>query len=102
MKLDVILALAGLVVGLIGSGVLAVSLNDLLSALHFSVSLHDVTIQQLTGHGDVPVFTGLDTHLNRGDRRAGTLTALGFWLLVVSFALQAAGLVIGALRQQGT
>ncbi len=93
----VLLTLIGLVLGLVGSGVLAYSLNAALDALALSTDAHDIALQGIVDPAPgarIYRFTGTDVHVERGIKRGRQLTRLGFGLLVVSFGLQAAAVLI--------
>jgi len=87
----------GLILGLLGSAILAWSLGPLLSMLATAVNAHELSISSIASKGDAVVFTGFDKQLERATKRAGFWTVLGFATLVVSFALQAIGLWLSIL-----
>jgi hypothetical protein len=92
-----VLALAGLVLGLVGSILLALSLNRVIDALALATDAHDVAFEGiLNSRPNEPVirFTGTDKHVERGRAHAAGLTRLGLWLLAISFAFQGAALLV--------
>lgn len=90
-----VLALIGLLLGLAGSTVLAFSLNRVITALSRATDAHDLALETLIEPDPrVPVvrFIGTDVHVEQGRKSAARWTRLGLWLLVLSFAFQAAAL----------
>lgn len=87
-------SLIGLMAGLIGSVLLAVSLGRFVKIVVAAVTGHEVSIATLAGRGNGYVFEGFDQHLQRAARWSSLLTLLGLILLVASFTLQAIGLVL--------
>jgi hypothetical protein len=90
-----LLSLIGLLLGLVGSGVLAYGLDQLLRMLKTSVDALDMTVQQVAlGAREVVVMGGLDKHRESALRSAAIRTRVGFWMLIVGFALQAYGTIL--------
>lgn len=86
MTATLVLALFGLLLGLAGSVVLAISLNGVIAALSLATDAHDVAIEGLLSPTSPIVrFTGTDTHVTQGRKSSGRLVELGLWLLVLSF-----------------
>ena len=95
MQTVVIVALVGLGLAAFGSILLAVSLNSLLKALMLAATAHDLTLQQIAeSHSDVPVFTGLDTHVKRGEAVTRHRTVLGILLIGAGAVLQAVAVLL--------
>ena len=89
------LGFVGLILGLIGSVALAVSLNRVIAALSLASDAHDLAIEGLvTPGGSIVRFTGTYIHVEAGRKSAARWVTLGLWLLVLSFACQAAALVV--------
>jgi len=88
MNIGFILELAGLVAGLIGSILLAISINRVITELVLAINFLDTTVGALCGPGDVPRFTGVEHRLDRGIASAKRRTFTGIFCLVISFALQ--------------
>ncbi len=90
------LALIGLGFGLIGSILLAISLNEIIDALALATDAHDVALEGLVdSRPGAPIirFSGTDLHVERGRVRAKRLTRAGLWLLALSFAFQGVALL---------
>jgi hypothetical protein len=105
VSLTLKLGLVGLGLGLTGSILLAVSLNQIVNALALATDAHDIALAGLVdSRPGAPVvrFTGTDEHVERGRARAARLTKAGFWLLALSFAFQGAALLIPALSGPAT
>jgi hypothetical protein len=91
------LAGVGLLIGLIGSLILAASLNRVIQALVLATEAHDFALEGLFHHGGPVVrVAGTDAHVQNGLRHAKIRTRIGFGLLAVSFLLQGAGLIAAA------
>ena len=93
------LGFAGLGAGLIGSGLLAFSLNRVINALALATDAHDLAIEGLLADSaSVPIvrFTGTDVHVKKGQQAALRMTWTGLWMLAVSFALQGVALFLTA------
>ena len=90
MTAPVVLALVGLALAFVGSLILAFSLNSLLTTFSFAIDAHDLTIETLVHPtANVPVFTGIDTHLRKGEKSARFRTVLGVLMLGIGSSLQA-------------
>ena len=101
LTLPVVLGLVGLLLGLAGSTALAFSLNRAISALSLATDAHDFALETLINPDPrVPVvrFTGTDVHVEQGRKSAARWTRVGLWLLVFSFAFQAAALFPALLK----
>ena len=95
MTPDKVVALLGLLTGVAASVLLTFSLTRFVSAVVLSINALDVTLQSsLAPSGDIPVFMGLEKHLERGMRSNKGYTVVGFALLGVSFALQIVALMM--------
>lgn len=85
MTLGVVLSIVAAALGLLGSGILAYSLNSILGMLETAWTAHDITIAQLLSRGDVPHFVGMDKQLDHSRRSASHRTTLGLFMLVGAF-----------------
>ncbi len=95
MPLSAICSLIGLLLGVLGAGLLAVSLNRLLGALALASKAHDFAIEQIAApRGDMVILTGTNTHIARGEKRGTALVRIGLWLVVGSFFGQALGVLL--------
>ena len=75
------------------------SLNALLTELALTANAHDLTIQQLTHPtADVVVFTGLDSHIAKGEASARRRTVAGVLLVGLGSVLQAAAVILSILK----
>lgn len=89
------LNIAGLGVGLLGSFVLAISLSRVVGELVLAITFIDTTLGALCAASDIPRFEGIDRRLTRGLLSGSVRTTIGFLLLVASFALQLAAILLG-------
>ncbi len=95
MQPAAVAALLGLGFSLIGSVLLAVRLNSLLTELSITAQAHDVSIQQLADpHSDVAIFTGLERHIERGEVSARHRTIVGIVMVGVGGVLQAMAILL--------
>ena len=95
MQTVVMIALTGLAASLFGCLLLAISLNSLLNELTLTAKAHDLTIQQLADPvSDVVVFTGLDSHVDRGQVHSRRRTVLGVLLVGLGSVLQAVAILL--------
>lgn len=101
MTLSVILSIVAAGMGLLGSAILAFSLNSILGMLQTSWLAHEITLEQLLSPGDVSHFTGMDKQLERSQRRAARRTTVGLALLSVAFGVQLWSIVV-AVRDAPT
>jgi hypothetical protein len=78
--------------GLIGSFVLAFSLDGLLLMMRAWLVAHDVTTEGLSDRwADVVVFRGMDKNVAREAKKAGVRVKLGCFFLFVAFSFQVGG-----------
>jgi hypothetical protein len=95
MSMDKIVALFGLLIGFVASLFLAISLTRLVRAILLCVNAFDVTIQSYFSHSQgIPVFKGLDKHLQQGVETNKKYNVVGFALLGISFLLQVVALMM--------
>ncbi len=91
---SVLFSLCGLVVGVIGSAILAVRLGPFVREVHFAITLIDNSIHTLAGGGDIAVYEGLPGRVKRALKYGQAALVWGFSLLALSFLLQAIALVL--------
>lgn len=89
-------SLAGLICGLLGSVLLAISLNRWIDTISWAIDALSTSLMTVASNDDAVVFTGIETHVERDQKRATLLVSFGLWLLVLSFFLQAVGILVGA------
>jgi hypothetical protein len=82
------LSAGGGVAGLIGSLLLAYSLNPALAAIRVHVLAVETTAHATAAQGPVPVFTGFDKQVERAWASSSRRVRTGAWLLALGFALQ--------------
>jgi hypothetical protein len=88
-------SIVALVFGFLGSVMLAASMNRLFRPILLSLNAFDTTLKAyLGGDQNVPVFRGLDKHLDRGVIANKRLSVAGFLLLAIGFILQLVALFI--------
>ena len=81
--------LSGLTLNIIGTILLAISLNKYLTSLHASIVFHDLTIKALLNQQQkVPYADGLDNVLKKGTSSSKIRTTLGLTIIVIGFTLQ--------------
>lgn len=88
MSLSVVLSIVAAGMGLLGSAILAFSLNSILRMLQTAWLAHEITLEQLLSRGHVAHFTGMDKQLERSQRRVARRTTVGLVLLSMAFGLQ--------------
>ena len=87
------ISVTGLALGFLGSVLLAFSLSSIIRALVLNVSALDTTLQAYIAGGNVPVFTELDVHIDKGKNGSKICVMLGIFMLAIGYALQAIGLL---------
>jgi len=88
------LGLARLLLGLVGSALLAISLNTIIRELINAIHFHSDSITSLAEERNIRVYTGIERRLQSGSFSATKRTWFGLALLVLSFLLQAISLVM--------
>jgi hypothetical protein len=96
MTKAVLFSLAGLISGLLGSVLLAISLSRWVDTISWAIDALNTSVMTVASPGDAVVFTGIETHVERDQKRATFLVTFGLWLLVLSFFLQGVGIWLGA------
>ena len=95
MTTTTILQLLAAVTGLVGSVILAISLNKVLSEIGLAIDALSTSIHSLATAGDIYVFDGLDTRINNAKRIANFWVRGGITLVVVSALFTAASILFG-------
>jgi hypothetical protein len=96
MKPAALLALASLILGLVGSVILAYSLNEFLAALRASSNAHDFAIEQLAhDEKNILLFGSLDKLIKRGERSGRRRTVVGALFVGCAVVLQAVAVIVG-------
>ena len=83
------ISLLAAILGLIGSTILAVSLNRVLSEVRFCIDALSTSIESVVSKGDVYVFRGLDQRLRKANHISGWWVRSGIFCIAVSAALAA-------------
>ncbi|AKU21243.1 hypothetical protein ACZ75_06870 [Massilia sp. NR 4-1] len=80
--------------GLLGSAILAFSLDCILSELRLGLELVRTSVASLAHPGDVYLFEGVDKRLDAAEQSSKKWVRLGLGLLVGSFALGLVALIM--------
>jgi hypothetical protein len=94
MTLSSILGIVGSTAGLVGSGVLAVSLDRPLQIIRLHLDALDTTVQAAMGRGNVPVFKGFDEQHRKSNAASTNRVRAGVWILAAGFGLQIAAVLV--------
>lgn len=84
-----LLSLLAAILGLIGSAILAFSVNRVLSEVRFCIDALSTSIESVISNGDVYVFRGLDQRLKDANRISGSWVRSGIYCVTTSAALAA-------------
>lgn len=84
-----LISLLASILGLVGSVILAFSLNRVLSEVSIAVDALATSVESIVGNGDRFVFRGLDTRLRNADRISSSWVRAGIYCLVASTGLAA-------------
>jgi len=100
MDCGLVLIALGLGVGLIGSVILAISLNKLNTELVLAILFVDTTLGSLLSQTqNIPRFEGIDERLRRGVESSRNRTFVGLVMIVFSFGFQLVGLIFQIYSQ---
>ena len=94
MQFHTWLSIVSAALGLMGSVVLAFSLDRALGTLRTHTEALDVTLNALVGQGNVPVFVGFDRHHERSFSASSRRVKVGCTLLVLAFLSQLVGTLV--------
>src|ERR1700693_888996 len=79
----------GLALGLLGSVILAFSLNGVLSEIALAINFIDTALEgMLSSQGDILRARGLQRRLDRATRKSSRWTIVGLIMLAAAFGLQ--------------
>jgi hypothetical protein len=82
-----IVSFASAILGLVGSIILAFSLNRLLSEVNFAINAMSVSIESMASSGNIYVFGGMDEILDRAKGTSSSWVRSGIYFLVSSTLL---------------
>lgn len=91
------LALLGLSLNLIGSIILAFSLNKTIEMLGTSISALEIFKDTYLNRGDIVSVEGMDKHRKRVFNKAKGMTNFGLTFLILGFVLQILGITLNQL-----
>ena len=77
------------ILGLVGSVILAVSLNRVLFEVRFAIDALATSIETVVSEGDVYIFRGLDERLKTASRISNSWVRAGIYCLSASAVLAA-------------
>jgi len=83
------IALLAAILGLVGSVILAFSLNRVLFEVRFAIDALATSVESVVSKGDVYVFRGLDERLKTANRISNSWVRAGIYCLLASAALAA-------------
>jgi hypothetical protein len=81
--------LVAAIIGLLGSVILAFSLNSVLTEMHIAIEAILTSIESLAGNHDIYVFTGLDERIKKANRVSSSWVRAGIYCLITSTFLAA-------------
>jgi uncharacterized membrane protein len=87
---NVILNIAGLSASIVGTVILAFSINSYLSAMKLKLQAHELTLLSILhpNRGPIIEVTGVDVHMKRGERISAVFTVIGVLLVIAGFICQ--------------
>lgn len=88
MKTFEYFAIIGISINVVGSVLLAISLNSIIKAYNSSITALEHFKDTLVGGGDVVSFTGLDKHRKNALKNNRSLTVIGLLMLIIGFFFQ--------------
>src|ERR1017187_6366127 len=77
------------IIGLLGSVILAFSLDSVLTEMHPAIEFISTSIESLAGNHDIYVFTGLDERIKKANRVSSSWVRAGIYCLLTSTFLAA-------------
>lgn len=90
------LSYVALALTLLGTVLLAFALDRFVSTTVWAIDALATSIETIAHDGDRYVFTGIDTHMNRDQKRASRMTRVGIALILLGVATQAVAIYIQA------
>ena len=100
MNLTFIISCLALILGFIGSVLLAFSLSTYLKMIKTAVIAHEASIQTIASllnpnaSGDAVVFRGFQKHLDALNKTSNNKTKIGIILIALSFFIQLVSLLL--------
>ena len=94
MKTFEYFAIIGISINVVGSVLLAISLNSIIKAYNSSITALEHFKDTLVDGGDVVSFTGLDKHRKNALKNNKTLTGIGLVMLIIGFILQLLSIIM--------
>ncbi|MBJ6977119.1 MULTISPECIES: coiled-coil domain-containing protein [Vibrio] len=94
------MSISGAVFAILGSIVLAFAMSRVFWELGFGIKAISTSIQSMNGRGDIFVFRGLDTRIERAQKYAKLPTFIGILLVCLSLPFQAFSLYLSATETQ--
>jgi len=91
------LNIIGLCLNIIGSILLAISLDRYLTAMHGALFIHDKQLEALINQHDRILTGDVANLLKKGVENSRSKTKVGIWLIVFGFALQMVSLIMSYL-----
>lgn len=85
MKTFEYFAIIGISINVVGSVLLAISLNSIIKAYNSSITALEHFKDTLVDGGDVVSFTGLDKHRKNALKNNRSLTVIGLLMLIIGF-----------------
>ncbi len=98
MSITDFINLTGLIVNIIGSLILAFSLDNFYTALHGSLAIHDMQIKSLTNHENRILSADVANLLTIGAKSGRLRTRLGLAVLIFGFTIQLVPFILSALH----
>jgi putative exporter of polyketide antibiotics len=98
MTITDIINLTGLVLNIIGSIILAFSLDNFYTALHGSLAIHDMQIKSITNHENRVLSADVANLLTAGSKSGRSRTKLGLAVLIIGFIIQLIPFILSALH----
>lgn len=89
------LNIIGLVCNIIGTVILAFSLNNYIRSMRLAIDAHELYILSVN-HPTKPVVqvTGTDVHMNRDKKKASFFSRIGVFLVIAGFLFQLSSYLI--------
>ena len=90
------LNIIGLIANIIGTVILAFSINGYIKSMRMAIDAHELYILSVNDKQGGPIYqiTGTDVHMNRDRKRGGIFTILGILFVLVGFLTQLTSFII--------
>lgn len=92
----------GLVANIVGTIILAFSLNSYISSMRLAINAHELFMASFDDPRGTYVVTGTDVHMNKGRKKASFFSWLGVILVVAGFLLQLFAYTLPSAQQPAT